>query len=163
MTDVNFPAITLCEDHGSDTGEYVRSVFNYLKFPDKELNYGKELYEEFQGILNDFTTDYPRSEKITKILPEKQSGWLEPYFVYMNDTKSDYQTGLVLYVVEEWFENIPEPNCGMCDIKIRADLRDISADFGTFVDRVGRLSEKGVGKKVCMICTLMVPMSLPKC
>ena len=151
MTDVNFPAITLCEDHGSDTGEYVRSVFNYLQFPDKDLNYGKELYEEFQGILNEFTTKFPRSDKIKKILPDMQSGALEPYFVYMNDTKSD-SDGLVLYVVEEWFEKPgQEPNCGMCPFRIAADDSDISADFGTFVDRVGRLSEKGVGKKVCMI------------
>ena len=140
MTEVNFPAITLCEDHGSDTGEYVRNVFNHLQFPDKHLTVGTQLREEFLGILTEFLTEYRTviSTKLQKSLNFVHNGDDAPYFVYMNDNPY----GLVLYMVVHWFESG----------KIVADDRypPISEDFGTFVDRVGRLSAKGVGKKVCM-------------
>ena len=128
----------MCEDHGSDTGEYVRNVFNYLQFPDKHLTVGTQLREEFLGILTEFVTDVHGQTKLEKSLNFVHNGNAAPYFVYMNDNPY----GLVLYMVMHWFEHD----------KIVADDRypSISEDFGIFVDRVGRLSSKGVGKKVCM-------------
>ena len=50
MTDVNFPSIALCKEHGLDTGEYVRNIFNNLDFVGFK---GNNLRGEFQWILHD--------------------------------------------------------------------------------------------------------------
>ena len=50
MTDVNFPSIALCKEHGLDTGEYVRNIFNNLDFVGFK---GSNLKREFQWILYD--------------------------------------------------------------------------------------------------------------
>ena len=36
MTKVNFPSLTLCEDHIADTGDYLRNVLNNLAFGESE-------------------------------------------------------------------------------------------------------------------------------
>ena len=36
VTDVPFPSVTLCNEQGLDTGEYVRNVFNNLAFTEDE-------------------------------------------------------------------------------------------------------------------------------
>ena len=36
VTDVPFPSLTLCDDQGFDTGEYMRNVFNNLEFAGNE-------------------------------------------------------------------------------------------------------------------------------
>ena len=54
VTKVNFPSVTLCNDHGLDSGEYVRNVFNNLAFIGDK---GSKLREEFKAILDDLTVD----------------------------------------------------------------------------------------------------------
>ena len=45
VTDVPFPSVTLCNEQGLDTGEYVRNVFNNLAFAEDEgNNKGRYLY-----------------------------------------------------------------------------------------------------------------------
>ena len=51
---MNFPSVTLCNDQGLDTGEYVRNVFNNLAFVGDK---GSKLKEEFKAILDDLTVD----------------------------------------------------------------------------------------------------------
>ena len=51
---MNFPSVTLCNDKGLDTGEYVRNVFNNLAFVGDK---GSKLKEEFKAILDDLTVD----------------------------------------------------------------------------------------------------------
>ena len=55
MTDVSFPSITLCNEHGLDSGEYVRNVFNNLAFTDDEGNKSVALKKAFESVLNTFT------------------------------------------------------------------------------------------------------------
>ena len=38
VTEVALPSLTFCEDHGPDTGEYVRNVFNNLAYEGNEGN-----------------------------------------------------------------------------------------------------------------------------
>ena len=54
VTKVNFPSVTLCNDHGLDSGEYVRNVFNNLAFIGDK---GSKLRGEFKAILDDLTVD----------------------------------------------------------------------------------------------------------
>ena len=54
MTKVNFPSVTLCNEHGLDSGEYVRNVFNNLAFVGEK---GSNLRGEFKPILDDLTVD----------------------------------------------------------------------------------------------------------
>ena len=54
MTKVNFPSVTLCNEHGLDSGEYVRNVFNNLAFVGDK---GSKLRGEFKAILDDLTVD----------------------------------------------------------------------------------------------------------
>ena len=54
VTKVNFPSVTLCNDHGLDSGEYVRNVFNNLAFIGDK---GTKLRGEFKAILDDLTVD----------------------------------------------------------------------------------------------------------
>ena len=56
VTDVPFPSITLCNEQGLDTGEYVRNVFNNLAFAeDEENNKSAALREAFKSVLETFT------------------------------------------------------------------------------------------------------------
>ena len=54
VTKVNFPSVTLCNEHGLDSGEYVRNVFNNLAFVG---NKGSELKEQFKAVLDDLVVD----------------------------------------------------------------------------------------------------------
>ena len=54
VTKVNFPSVTLCNEHGLDSGEYVRNVFNNLEFVGDK---GSKLRGEFKSILDDLTVD----------------------------------------------------------------------------------------------------------
>ena len=54
MTKVNFPSVTLCNENGLDSGEYVRNVFNNLAFVGDK---GSKLRGEFKPILDDLTVD----------------------------------------------------------------------------------------------------------
>ena len=54
VTKVNFPSVTLCNEHGLDSGEYVRNVFNNLAFVGDK---GSKLRGEFKSILDDLTVD----------------------------------------------------------------------------------------------------------
>ena len=56
MTDVPFPSVTLCNEQGLDTGEYVRNVFNNLAFTEDEGNSkSAALREAFGSVLDTFT------------------------------------------------------------------------------------------------------------
>ena len=55
VTDVPFPSITLCNEQGLDTGEYVRNVFNNLAFTYDEGNKSAALREAFESVLDTFT------------------------------------------------------------------------------------------------------------
>ena len=50
VTEVDFPSIALCKEHGLDTGEYVRNVFSNLDFVG---NQSKQLKKEFAWVLHD--------------------------------------------------------------------------------------------------------------
>lgn len=52
LTKVDFPSITLCNEHGLDSGQYVRNVFNNLDFVG---NKSAKLKEGFGEILNGLT------------------------------------------------------------------------------------------------------------
>ena len=54
MTKVNFPSVTVCNENGLDSGEYVRNVFNNLAFTGSKSS---QLKEGFKGILDDLTVD----------------------------------------------------------------------------------------------------------
>ena len=55
VTDIPFPAITLCNEQGLDTGEYVRNVFNNLAFTEDEGSKSVALKEGFKSVLDSFT------------------------------------------------------------------------------------------------------------
>ncbi len=46
MTEVDFPALTLCNPNHADTGEYVRAVFNNFEF-DQNL---REMVNSFTEV-----------------------------------------------------------------------------------------------------------------
>ena len=146
MTDVDFPAVTLCEDHGSDTGEYVRNVFNNLKFPDnfidKDVTVGKKLWEEFHAILQEFVF-HEWCDKLLKSLEQQHRGFTYGHPQIFGYSDDDAAKGLVLNAADKWFT-------GGSDSGYVG--RDVTVDFGTFVDRVGRLASNGVGKKVQSLC-----------
>ena len=52
MTKVSFPSVTVCNENGLDSEEYVRNVFNNLAFTG---NKSLQLKEGFKGILDDLT------------------------------------------------------------------------------------------------------------
>ena len=52
LTKVDFPSITLCNEHGLDSGQYVRNVFNNLDFIG---NKSAKLKRGFGAILHDLT------------------------------------------------------------------------------------------------------------
>lgn len=60
MTEVNFPSIALCKEHGLDTGEYVRNVFNNLDFLG---NTSGDLREEFKWVLYDTVMTLQRGQE----------------------------------------------------------------------------------------------------
>ena len=45
MTKVNFPSLTLCEDHVADTGDYLRNVLNNLAFGESQGVYAERIVE----------------------------------------------------------------------------------------------------------------------
>ena len=61
--DVYFPSITLCNEYGLDSGEYVRNVFNNLAFVDGNGNKSAALKEAFGSVLNTFTYEFTRNRE----------------------------------------------------------------------------------------------------
>ena len=56
LSEVDFPSITLCNEHGLDSGQYVRNVFNNLDFIG---NQSAKLKEGFTSIIMHLTrSDY---------------------------------------------------------------------------------------------------------
>ena len=72
LTKVGFPSITLCNEHGLDSGQYVRNVFNNLDFIG---NKSAKLKEEFREILDDLTSSYPTFLSIKSMI-DKYKEWM---------------------------------------------------------------------------------------
>jgi hypothetical protein len=53
VQEVDFPAVTLCNPKGQDTGEYVRAVFNNFVFLEKKVaNKSSRLKELFKPFMD---------------------------------------------------------------------------------------------------------------
>ena len=56
VTEVDFPSVTLCNEYGLDTGEYVRNVLNNLEYT-KENSLETQVKQGFKGILVDLVAN----------------------------------------------------------------------------------------------------------
>ena len=74
VTEVSFPSIALCKDHGLDTGEYVRNVFNNLDFLGESSG---NLKKEFQWVLHDTVMTLKKSQEHWHWLGYEEKSFLE--------------------------------------------------------------------------------------
>jgi hypothetical protein len=57
VQEVDFPAVTLCNPKGQDTGEYVRAIFNNFVFLEKNVTTkSSRLKELFKPFLDEGVT-----------------------------------------------------------------------------------------------------------
>jgi hypothetical protein len=64
VQDVDYPAVTLCNAKGHDTGEYVRSIFNNFVFLEELTNKSSNLKNMFQPFLDDVTEFQFKSRRL---------------------------------------------------------------------------------------------------
>ena len=59
ITEVAFPSITLCNEYGLDTGEYVRNILNNLEYT-KGNSLDMRIKQGFKGFLVDLVANAER-------------------------------------------------------------------------------------------------------